>query len=214
MFKVEMITPFRLRLVAALVLTAGGLWLHELVQAIPSNAVVVDVAIDRAIPFIPWTIWIYFSFFVFIATTVFRVEDAMFWRFVTASTIAALTAWSIVILFPITAPRPDPALMDSKLYSWVFGFVHAADPHHISFPSLHVAVTWICNFLLWQRDGRTRRLVLGVGISLSTLCTKQHIVIDVVGGVTLALCCVWITGRYAHLFPSFPAGNDENSSTQ
>ncbi len=210
MFTGNPMTALQLRFIAALVLTAGGLWLHEVVQAIPSDPLVLDLAIDQAIPFVPWTIWIYFGFFVFIATTVFRVEDAVFYRFVAASCLAASIAWTIVVLFPITAPRPDPVLMESTLYQRVFGFVHAADPHHISFPSLHVAVTWICNFQLWQRDGRVRRLVIGIGISLSTLCTKQHILIDVVGGVLLAWACVAIANRLAHRLPSFPGSQESD----
>lgn len=190
-----------LKITAALILTAGGLWLHEIVQAIPTPILVVDNALERSIPFLPLTIWIYFSFFVFIATTVFRVEDQVFWRFVASSTLAALIAWSVVVLLPVTAIRPDPALIESDLYRRVFAFVHAADPHHISFPSLHVAVTWICNFLLWPRSGRAWRIALALGISLSTLFTKQHVVPDVIGGIVLASFCVWITGRHARWLP-------------
>lgn len=191
-----------LKIAAALILTVGGLWLHEWVQAIPTPIIVVDNALERSIPFLPWTIWIYFSFFVFIATTVFRVDDQLFWQFVASSTLAALIAWSVVVLLPVTAARPDPALIESDLYRRVFTFVHAADPHHISFPSLHVAVTWICNFLLWPRSGRGWRIALALGISLSTLFTKQHVVPDVIGGIILALFCVWITGRQARWLPA------------
>ncbi len=184
----------RFRIVAAIVLTAGGLWVHEMIQAIPTPLFVVDNPIDNAIPFIPWTIWIYFSFFVFIATTTFRVEDALFWRFVVAASLAAGIAWTIVLLFPFTSIRPDPATIDNEIHRWVFAFVHAADPHHITFPSLHVAVTWICNFTLWHRERRGWRVALGIGITLSTLCTKQHILVDVAGGVLLAWFCVWFVG--------------------
>ena len=190
-------THIGIRLVIAPFLVAGGLWLHELIQALPTPLLVIDNAIDRSIPFIPWTIWIYFSFFVFIASTVFRVEDRLFWQFVASASLAAVIAWTIVLLLPITSVRPDPALIDSDLYRRIYTFVHAADPFHITFPSLHVAVTWICNFLLWNRSGQGIRFALGVGISLSTLFTKQHLVFDVIGGVLLALFCVWITGKCA-----------------
>lgn len=198
-----------LKITAALVLTVGGLWLHEIVQAIPTPLFVIDNALERSIPFLPWTIWIYFSFFVFIATTVFRVGDQLFWQFVASSTLAALIAWSIVVMLPITAIRPDPGMIESNLYRKIFTFVHAADPHHISFPSLHVAVTWICNFLLWPRSGRGWRIALALGISLSTLFTKQHVVPDVIGGIVLALFCVWITGRQAHWLPAYSAAAEQ-----
>lgn len=181
----------KIRLLIAPILVFGGLWLHEWVQLQAQSPLLVDNALERAIPFLPWTVWIYFSFFVFIGSTVFRVEDHLFWRFILASSLAAGIAWTIVVLFPITFDRPDPALLDSELYRRIFTFVHNADPRHITFPSLHVAVTWICNFLLWNRSGRALRIALGIAISLSTLTTKQHLVSDVFGGVALAWFCVW-----------------------
>lgn len=186
---------FKVRLLVAPLLVVGGLWVHELVQVQSEPLFIVDNALERAIPFLPWTIWIYFSFFIFIGSTVFRVEKELFWRFVMSSTLAALIAWSFVLLVPISFDRPDPALIESDLYSWVYTLVHEADPSHITFPSLHVAVTWICNFLLWNRPGRGWRIALGVAISLSTLFTKQHLVSDVIGGVALALFCVWASGK-------------------
>ena len=186
---------FKIRLLVAPLLVVGGLWVHELVQVQSEPLFIVDNVLERAIPFLPWTIWIYFSFFIFIGSTVFRVEKELFWRFVMSSTLAALIAWSFVLLLPISFDRPDPALIESDLYSRIYTLVHEADPSHITFPSLHVAVTWICNFLLWNRPGRGWRIALGVAISLSTLFTKQHLVSDVIGGVALALFCVWASGK-------------------
>jgi membrane-associated phospholipid phosphatase len=188
---------FRVRLLVAPFLVFGGLWLHELVQVQSEPLLNVNNALERAIPFLPWTIWIYFSFFVFIGSTVFRVENDLFWRFIVSSTLAALIAWSFVLLLPISFDRPDPTLITSDLYRKIYSFVHDADPSHITFPSLHVAVTWICNLLLWNRPGRWWRFALGVAISLSTLFTKQHLISDVIGGVALAWFCVWATGKYA-----------------
>jgi membrane-associated phospholipid phosphatase len=190
-------THFGIRLVVAPFLVIGGLWLHELIQAQAGVPFLIDNALERSIPFLPWTIWIYFSFFVFIGSTVFRVEDAVFWRFILSSSLAAAIAWSIVLLLPISFARPDAALIESDFYRQIFTFVHNADPSHITFPSLHVGVTWICIMLLWNRPGRMRRLTLGIAISLSTLFTKQHLVSDVIGGVALAWFCVYLTGRYA-----------------
>jgi membrane-associated phospholipid phosphatase len=188
---------FKLRLLIAPFLVVGGLWLHELVQAQAGSPFIVDNALERAIPFLPWTIWIYFSFFIFIGSTVFRVDDKLFARFVISSALAATIAWSIVLLLPISFSRPDPSLMDSELYRRLFTFVHEADPSHITFPSLHVGVTWICTILLWEQPGRMWRFGLGIAISLSTLTTKQHLISDVIGGIALAWFCVWLTGKYA-----------------
>jgi len=197
----------KIRLLIAPVLIFGGLWLHEWVQIQTDNPLIVDNALERAIAFLPWTIWIYFSFFAFIGSTVFRVEDRLFWRFVIASSLAATIAWTIVYLFPVSFDRPDPALIENELLRQIYTFVHTADPAHITFPSLHVAVTWICNFLLWNRPGRAWRIWLGVAISLSTLTTKQHLISDLIGGVALAWFCVWLVRKMAE-----PSGASRNSN--
>lgn len=206
-------THLGVRLFIAPFLVVGGLWLHELIQAQPTPLFVIDNAMERAIPFVPWTIWIYFSFFLFIGSTVFRVEDKFFWQFIASATLAAIIAWTIVLLLPITFVRPDPALIDNDLHRQIYTFVHEADPSHITFPSLHVAVTWICNFVLWNRSGRGLRIALGVGISLSTLFTKQHLVSDVIGGVLLAWFCVWVTGKYP-LFETLGAHQRSGKPTE
>ncbi len=203
-------THFKIRLLIAPFLVIGGLWLHELVQAQAGVPFLVDNALEQSIPFLPWTIWIYFSFFVFIGSTVFRVEDTIFWRFILSSSLAATIAWSIVLLLPISFARPDAALIESDIYRQIFTFVHNADPAHITFPSLHVGVTWICIMLLWNRPGRMWRFSLGIAISLSTLLTKQHLVSDVIGGVALAWFCVWLTGRYAGRLGILPTNNPDS----
>ncbi len=180
----------RLRVVAALALTVGGLWVHELVQAVPSDPLVIATPVEDRIPFLPWTIWIYFSFFIFVGASVFRVRDELFWQIIATATLAAFCAWAVVMLFPVTYARPDASLIENGIHRHVFMFVHAVDPHHITFPSLHVAVTWICTFFLRKHSGHVWRVALGLGISLSTLTTKQHMLWDVAGGIVLAWLCV------------------------
>lgn len=95
------------------------------------------------------------------------------------------------------------------LYRRIFTFVHKSDPSHITFPSLHVAVTWICCLLLRNRSGRWRRIVLGVAISLSTLFTKQHLISDVIGGIALAWFSVWMIENNYVIFRYQSEDDDE-----
>lgn len=187
--------PPRVRLLLAAVLTVGGLVLHEIVQALSEGARILEARLESGIPFLPWSIWVYLAFFPLIGWAALRVEQALFWRFVGACVIAALVAWSVVLLYPLSFARPDPASIASAWYREIFTLVHAADPAHISFPSLHVAVTWVCCFTLWASPGRARRLALCCAISLSTLTTKQHLVLDAVGGIALAWLSVELSKR-------------------
>ena len=47
---------FRVRLLVAPFLVFGGLWVHELVQVQSEPLLIVNNAVERAIPFLPWTI--------------------------------------------------------------------------------------------------------------------------------------------------------------
>lgn len=183
------------RLLAAILLVFGGLWMHEVVQALARPPLLVESPFDLSIPFLPWAIWIYFAFFPLIAWTALAVRADLFLRFVLAATLAAFVAWSVVLLYPISFERPDAASIAGEWSRSVFTFVHAVDSAHITFPSLHVAVTWVCTFMLWQRRHRLSLLLLGAAISLSTLVTKQHLIVDVIGGVGLAWLCVFAVTR-------------------
>ena len=184
-------THIGIRLLIAPILVVGGLWLHELVQAQPVPLFVIDNAMVSRLLGKRCRARVAMTGEITLTGEVLPVGG------IREKVLAATIAWTIVLLLPITFVRPDPALIDNDLYRRIYTFVHAADPSHITFPSLHVAVTWICNFLLWNRSGRGIRIALGVGISLSTLFTKQHLILDVIGGVLLALFCVWITGKCA-----------------
>jgi membrane-associated phospholipid phosphatase len=184
-----------LRCVVALLWVLGGLWAHEYVQSLREPVILVEGALERSIPFVPWAIWIYLLFFAVVGFTALRVESALLVRFLSATSIAALSAWAIVLAFPVSFERPNPASIGSDWYARIYNLIHAADPAHITFPSLHVAVTWICLAMLRGLPGRGWLIALGVAISASTLLTKQHLVSDVVGGFALAAASLWATGK-------------------
>lgn len=184
-----------LRFLLASLLVFGGLGLHELVQAQARAPLIVDGTPGASIPFVPWTIWIYLSFFPLIGWTVLSVDARRFWQLITSAIIAAGVAWSIVLIFPISFQRPEPAAIPGEAYARIFAMIHAVDSSHVSFPSLHVAVTWLCYFVLRKRKGRGLRLMLCIAISLSTLTTGQHLPIDVAGGVALAATSTFLAAR-------------------
>ena len=109
--------------------------------------------------------------------------------------------WSIILIAPVSFERPNPVTIDSLFYQWVFTFVHEADPSHITFPCLHVAVTWICFAFLRDQPGRNGRIGLVLAITLSTLFTKQHLIVDVIAGLALAWFSVWMTANNFFVLP-------------
>lgn len=142
------------------------------------------------LPFLPWTVWIYLLFFpLLVATGALQPRDRWH-RLVLAWLLASVASWTLVLLVPVTFPRPDLSGVD-PLHAWVLGRVHEIDPAHVTFPCLHSAVTWICWHALRDRGPKLRVgvFVLGVAITLSTMTTRQHLATDNAAALAIAWAC-------------------------
>ena len=69
------------------------------------------------------------------------------------------------------------------------------------FPSIHCLVSWLCfvgvrgkkHIPKWYQ---VCSCVMAIAVFVSTLTTKQHVVIDVLGGVILAEVSYWLMGKF------------------
>lgn len=66
------------------------------------------------------------------------------------------------------------------------------------FPSLHAALAIIAVFPLYQRDGIFKIIapLWALAIIFAAMATKQHVVLDILCGVVLALPCLILITRY------------------
>jgi membrane-associated phospholipid phosphatase len=159
-------------------LGAPRLALHPATPLTPS-------AIDRTVPFVPWTIAVYLSQFAILFLTLWRVRDVV--PPLTAIAIATLLSAIIFIAWPTTIPRPQTA-------NAAFGALWLFDVPANCFPSLHVALAMIAAFF-WPDRWRPLAYIWAAAIALSTLTTKQHYAVDVAGGVVVALIAIGGTIR-------------------
>jgi membrane-associated phospholipid phosphatase len=164
----------------------------RLVQPTPLH----PTALDRAVPFLDWTIWIYYSYAVFLLLP-FAVcrdeEDAAraCYRLMTNSMLAGL----IFLVWPTSGVVQQPAVGGTSGLLW--SVLLTVDRPTNYFPSLHIANTCICAFAVGRERGAWRpvALVWALLIIVSTVTTKQHFVIDLPGGAALAACSVWLVHR-------------------
>src|SRR5262249_48360591 len=113
----------------------------------------------------------------------------------------SLQAVSVLIfmLWPTTYPRdhyPIPPGLDYWTnLAWVT--LRAGDTPGNCCPSLHVSSVLLCGMLFMneQRKKLPFFLTWGILISLSTLTTKQHYIVDVVTGLAMAGLFHWIFYR-------------------
>ena len=105
--------------------------------------------------------------------------------------LAYLTIVSIAyagfLLYPTLAPRPSHVTGEG-FFVWSLRRVYQVDPPYNCFPSLHVAYSCLAALVAYHvhRGLGLAALSWAAVVSVSTLFTKQHYVVDVVAGVAMA----------------------------
>ena len=155
-----------------------------------------DTPLDAAVPFLPLTWALYVLFFPSIAAAAGVATPAAFHQFKAGVVPAFIVSIVCFHLFPETVPRPDPAAIENAFLRQRLARLWALDLASNGAPSLHVSMTCLACRMLWHT--RRRWLAAGAGalICLSTLTVKQHTVVDVAGGVLVALLCGWLATRW------------------
>ena len=160
------------------------------------------MAIDRWIPFLPWTVWIYLPMYalVFHVAVFFVRTRHTLNRTIYSLLITWAISYSIFAIWPLSGPRVPPTNEDTWTM-WMMGALQAVDPPNNTFPSLHVA-DLLCVSLGCYRDDRTGGaglLALSLFPMMATVTTKQHYAADLVGGIVVAVFSHWVTFRATRL---------------
>lgn len=149
--------------------------------------------LDARIPFVPWTLCVYFGCYLFwIANYVIacRQKRERAFRFLSADLFAKLVCLVCFLAFPTTNTRP--AITGEGFWQEGMRFLYRVDAADNLFPSIHCLTSMFC-YLAVRKNERVPRwyralsFLLMVGICVSTLTTKQHVLIDVAAGVALAV---------------------------
>lgn len=144
---------------------------------------------DRAVPLEPTWALVYGAFYLFlILLPVFVVrQEEQIRRTVRAYLMVWMAAYVCFLIYPTVAPRPAEVIGEGFAV-WGLRFLYSSDPPYNCFPSLHVAHSFVSALACY-------RVHRGVGIAAalcasftgaSTLFTKQHYVLDVIAGMSLA----------------------------
>lgn len=156
--------------------------------------------IDRFVPFIPWTVVIYFGCYIVWGVTYYlcaKQERGERDRFFCADAFTKLVCLVFFILVPTTNVRPE--ITDRGIWEFLMKFLYSVDPADNLFPSLHCIISWLCWIGVRKRNDispKYRRFTFwaAVAVCISTLTTRQHVIADVIGGVLLAEVSYLIAG--------------------
>ncbi|MCB5474019.1 phosphatase PAP2 family protein [Blautia luti] len=173
----------------------AGSWYHHNIE---SN-------LDLRLPFLPQFLIIYFGCYIFWAANYIlaaRQDREEVYRFFTADFISRCVCLVIFLAYPTTNTRP--VIEGSGFWDLLAGWLYSIDAADNLFPSIHCLVSWFC-FLavkgqkkipIWYK---AVSFILAVLVFLSTLFSKQHVIVDVAGGIFLAQGCFWI-GKHTEIW--------------
>jgi membrane-associated phospholipid phosphatase len=151
--------------------------------------------LDRAIPFLPLTLWLYLSDYLLVFAAFLLCgrpgSTARFiYAFFTVVGVATLVHWLWPTAYPRALyPMPEEA---SSFMRWTVARFRELDSPASCLPSLHVAAAFLSAFaVVGEGDRRAPALLVWAALIWgSTLTAKQHYVVDGVAGLLLAVA-VW-----------------------
>lgn len=128
----------------------------------------------------------YLGFFFYVALGYFLLKEDIKMGFLTSLTICNIAATIFWYFLPNGVTRP--LLEKDDFASKIINFIYCHDGDTNGFPSAHVFSSIIASYYLsLQQTNLTWLFIMcGILISLSTVFTKQHYVLDILGGIIFA----------------------------
>ena len=171
-------------------LIAGG-WHHYNIES----------SLDRGIPFIPQFLLVYFGCYIFWGVNYImaaRQEREQVYRFFTADFLSRCVCLVIFLAFPTTNTRP--VIEGNGFWNQAALWLYSIDDADNLFPSIHCLVSWFSYLAVRGQEKipgwyKNVSWIIAVLVFISTLVTKQHVLVDVAGGIALAQICFMIGQR-------------------
>ena len=158
--------------------------------ATASRSFDLTTALDRAIPFVPWTWWIYFPHYVLglMITTVFLPDPRVVFRVFLAIVLAQVISCTVYFILPSAYPRPTSVGDADPITAAALTWFRGIDPPNNTFPSTHVANACLAAMGAWYSKHPIRwySLLVAAGVFVTVHTAKQHYWVDAVGGVVVA----------------------------
>lgn len=153
----------------------------------------IESPLDRMLPLVPFFVVFYVLAFAQWITgylLIGREKKEYCYRFFLGEIIAKAICLVIFLVFPTTLNRPE--ITGNGIFERLLAFIYSVDAADNLFPSIHCLESWMC----WRgcrKLTQTRlpgwfsgaNLVLTLLVFASTVLCKQHVLIDIAGGVAV-----------------------------
>jgi len=150
-----------------------------------------DIWLDHHIPL--WPIWIvpYLLTLVWwgvaLVWAYLKMKDSLYVAFAIGWLSACLIGYTFFVVCPNYMVRPE--VTGTTWADWLVQFIYSSDRTYNAFPSQHLWNTVLIALFWSQWQPRWRQLiwVFTVIVALSTVFTRQHWILDVIGGISLGV---------------------------
>jgi membrane-associated phospholipid phosphatase len=160
------------------------------ITSLRSNCRELQHPLDDRIPFLGSTSVIYFSTYLIFVLPLFLIQDLRhFIQVLVVYTVVALISNFVFLVYPTRVFRQE-TLPNEHIGHMSLGLFQRVCKPYNSFPSMHTAYALCAAVAVWRfRDPWLGGVfaVWAVAIAISTLTAKQHVLLDVMGGVLLGL---------------------------
>ena len=176
---------------------AGGWYHHN-----------IETSLDRMLPFEPQFLVVYFGCYIFWIINyilIARQDKKSVYQFFTADFLSRCICFVFFLAFPTTNTRP--MITGRGFWDQAAQWLYSIDAADNLFPSIHCLVSWFCYIGIRDRKEIPewyKQVSLGIAVLvfISTLLTKQHVLVDVAGGVLLGTVC-FMVGRKTSLYCTY-----------
>jgi membrane-associated phospholipid phosphatase len=146
-------------------------------------------------PFLPWMIYPYLSFNLFMAVPLFLLDCARIRAFGKSLLAVTLIAAAFHLVLPAELGWSRPASVSDYP---VFDKLFQLDKPHNLVPSLHIGYSFVALAVIWSATKHAWSKALAVAwmavMTSSVILVHQHHLIDVAGGLALGAVCY---GRFS-----------------
>jgi len=186
--KVDIMQERFKKIILLLTIIALYLGVYRLVQTINPVGINLEIGLDTYIPLIPEFAVIYLLYIpMIIFVFAFYWNDYKAYRSMSLMLIAVISiAIMIYSVFQTEVLRPIIASTD--FFTRLTNTIYKYDMPNNTFPSLHVALTSTISAFVYEKNANFGMVLIPLTflIILSTMFIKQHVFLDIIGGLMLA----------------------------
>ena len=161
-----------------------------------------SIFIDDKLPFVAPMMLIYVLAYVSWSVgfvVIGRESRSVCYEVMSAEQIAKILCLACFLIIPSTIVRPE--ISGTGIFEGLSGLIYNMDSPDNLFPSIHCLENWICfrGAMKCKKVGSTYKAVMFVSALLvfaSTLLVKQHVFVDVIGGIAVVEIGLFLSEKF------------------